>query len=85
MPLYEYECENQHRWEELRKVEERDERAVCPTCGKDGRPVVPSRFGRDWFRPGWWEDFDIEPIYVESKQHLRELCKKYGVYARALD
>jgi hypothetical protein len=40
---------------------------------------------RDWFHPHINEDFDGTPIEVTSKNHLRELCKKHGVYSRALD
>lgn len=33
---------------------------------------------------GWYEHIDTEPIYIESKQHLRRECEKRGVLAKAL-
>ena len=46
MPIYTYECEEGHRYEELKKVEDRhsDE---CPKCGKAATLVItPVHF--DW-------------------------------------
>lgn len=85
MPIYEYECQTcGSRTEELRRIDDRLNPAVCQYCGGAALLALPSRLGRDWFRPHWNEDFDLKPIWVESKQHYRELCKKYGVQARAL-
>ena len=33
------------------------------------------------FRPMWYEDIDIQPIYIESKRQLREECKKRNLVA----
>jgi len=36
MPLYEYECEGGHRFEEFHRIADRHN-AVCPECGKPGK------------------------------------------------
>jgi len=43
-----------------------------------------SKFGLGWFKPHINYDFDGTPIHVESKQHLKQLFKKFGVQSRAL-
>jgi len=83
MILYEYECEQcGKRFEALKRV---DERWTHPCqCGGTGRLIPTNWRCRDWFRPHWNENFDLEPIYVRTKEHFKELCKDYGVYSKAL-
>ena len=33
---------------------------------------------------GWWENISPEPIYIENETHLRKVCEKHGVMAKAL-
>ena len=41
MPLYRYECDTCHeRFDDLRKVDERDEPAECPECGESGHRLL---------------------------------------------
>lgn len=47
MPVYEYLCEHDHKSQTIRTIEERNDPAFCPTCGKPARltvsaPVLPS-------------------------------------------
>lgn len=86
MPLYDYECPNCGMvFEELKPMDQRHT-APCPQCGGKAKMVI-LQAKRDWtWRiEGWWEDFDEKPVYVRDKRHLKELCKKYGVYAKCLD
>ena len=39
MPLYEYECPSEHRFE-LRQSFDSEPRAVCPTCESDSRRLI---------------------------------------------
>ena len=41
MPLYEYECENGHRFEKIRKFSD-PPLAVCPTCGAGVHKLMSS-------------------------------------------
>lgn len=83
MPLYDYVCNRCGKeFEQVAKIADRE--ATKCSCGGSCRILISST-RRDWFRPGYWRDFAETPIYVESKRHLKDLCKKYGVYSRALD
>lgn len=82
MPLYDYQCKKCGKtFEELRHIDER--LSVKCICGGEVSILVTNN-KTDWFRPHWNENFDLKPIYVESKQHYRKLCKQYGLTARAL-
>ena len=85
MPLYDYECGCGEIFEAFNSIEDKDF-AVCPKCGRKARMVI-LQAKRDWTHriEGWWRDFDDKPVYVRDKSHLRELCKRYGVYAKCLD
>jgi len=61
----------------------------CVECG--GERYITYEFaiggGRDWFKPGYWEHMqtpDEQPLFIESKEHLKAECDKRGVYARCL-
>jgi putative FmdB family regulatory protein len=83
MPLYDVECTKCFKvFEAFKPLKELPEGFTCE-CGGTARIVV-KKANRDWFRPHINEHFDGTPIEVTSKKHLRELCKKYGVYCRAL-
>jgi putative FmdB family regulatory protein len=41
VPIYEYRCENGHKWAEQRMVDARREPAKCPECEQDGK-LAPS-------------------------------------------
>lgn len=46
MAVYTYTCHEGHSWDESRPMGERDEPAVCPECGAEGKrgfsaPVIP--------------------------------------------
>ena len=37
------------------------------------------------WKPYWEENITHQPVLVESKKHLKELCKKHDVIAHRLD
>jgi len=89
MPLYDLQCQNEkcNRTFEIfcciADLQSYIMKQKCPHCGSKVKQVL-SKFGMGWFKPHVNWDFDGTPIQVESKQHLKQLCKKYGVQSRAL-
>ncbi len=80
MPLYDYECTHCHHcFEDYRKIADR-EFTSCPNCLDLARQVM-SAPKLDLFQPFWHEDMGHEPVYIKSRQHYKEECKKNGVYA----
>jgi len=83
MPLYDFQClKCKKKFEAFSRIDDRLG-MKCKCGGKTS--VLLSTANKDWFRKHINEDFDGTPIEVKSKGHLKELCKKHGVYARALD
>lgn len=70
MPLYQYECINNHRFESSRSIEDRHN-SLCPICGKLGKLVMslpnmriaePIKFfSSDGKELGWKADGGISP------------------------
>lgn len=80
MPLYDYQCQQcGNEFEEVMPISGR-ETAPCPNCASIAKQVIKSSKPHI-FQPFWHENFDVNPVYVESKKHWRQLCEKYNVYA----
>lgn len=85
MPLYEYKCDYcSSITEEIFPVNDKPDFIGCKQCGGISYPII-SIPGKDWFRPFWHNDIDINPVYIKSKKHLRDICKEKGFYAKCLD
>lgn len=84
MPLYDYSCRACGlQFEAQRHIDERLD-VDCPACGGETSLLITCN-KRDWFRPHWNEHINPDrEIYVESKEHYRQLCKQNGVQARCL-
>lgn len=83
MPLYDVRCEICHKeFEHFCKVADIDS-IVCE-CGGKGKTLITNYHSQDWFRPHYNPNFDIEPIYVESRGHMKRLCKQYNLTSRVL-
>lgn len=83
MPLYDYECiECNHIFERFSSIEKKDF-YECPKCYRTAKLLITCN-KRDWFRPHWNEDITGTPIYIESKEHYKKVCKDNGVFARCL-
>ncbi len=54
MPVYEYYCERcDKRFEALRPMREAGEPVPCPTCGREGRRIMPTSFAAMSWRQGY--------------------------------
>jgi len=88
MPLYDLECKDcGHVYEIFCCIKDKDNYIInqkCPKCKGEVKQLYNIGKEKDWFHPHINEDFDGTPIQVTSKKHMRELCKKFGVQARAL-
>ncbi len=82
MPIYEVQClKCSKEFEGFAKIAERNE--IRCECGSKTKVLI-SPHHNDWFHPFTSEDFTGEPVEVRTKNHLKELCRKHGVYSRAL-
>lgn len=69
MPIYEYECENQHRFEKWQSIKD-DPLTECPDCGKPVRKIFHPA-GIIFKGSGWYitdsRKSDSKPGKTESK------------------
>jgi len=84
MPLYDFKCkECNHVFERISKYAERD-KVDCIKCGGQTEPLISApRFHP--FPAGWWEHITTKPLYIDSKQKLKEACEKHGKYSQYLE
>jgi putative FmdB family regulatory protein len=84
MPLYDLECNKcKNLFTAFYKVTE-VEKAKCPICGSQARVIILQSPNKDWFREGWYDDLDLNPVYVRSKSHMKELCRTHNVIYKAI-
>ena len=83
MPLYDYRCKKCHKQEKdvFHKI---DVEAAPWCCGQRMVKDLSNCNKKDWFEPHWNENIDVKPVFVESKQHYKRLCKEKGLVARCL-
>lgn len=85
MPLYEFECNICGKIvEEFFQIKSRPDFVDCPVCHNKAKRII-SITGKDWFKPFWHDDIDLEPVYIKSKRHYKEICQEKGLYAKCLD
>lgn len=80
MPIYDYECYDCGReFEHSAMIIDRKKKVECGVCGgKSERVIKSSRVTK--FKPFWHIALDPERrVYITSKGHLREECKKREV------
>lgn len=83
MPTYQYKCKVCNKiFDEFAKIEDRYK--VKCKCGSDVEIMIVTRSLHVW-TPYWEENITHQPVLVESKKHLKELCKKHDVIAHRLD
>ena len=85
MPLHDYECgECGKTFEHFCKIEDLRKEVPCE-CGnlKAERRVAKSKL--DDFKPFMCDRISWDPVYITSKKHLAEECKKNEVWSHYLE
>ena len=62
----------------------KDEDTRCPKCGK----VMDRVFGNGItpeFKPGYFDGFEADPIYISSREQFVKECETRGLYQRGGD
>lgn len=84
MPLYDVQCtECGIEFEHFCKIAEATD-IRCVKCDGRCKTLITNSHNQDWFKPHWNPNFDLEPIYVRSRNHFKQLCKKYDLTPRCM-
>ena len=85
MPLYDLKCSSCNAVEERYiSLSDLDNDQSCIKCGADMNRII----GRDVNVAGDLEPYveynlGHEPVYIKSRRHLDDICKKEGVYPKS--
>lgn len=86
MPIYHLKCKKCNKlFDVFAKIKDIDK--IKCKCGGDAEVWfggLGSVSIQVW-KPYWEENICHQPVLVESKKHLKELCDKHGVTAHRLD
>ena len=78
MPLYDVQCTQCGKeFEHFCKIDELN--SIYCSCGGKCKTLITNYHNQDWFKPHWNPNFDLEPIFVKSRNHFKELCLKYNM------
>lgn len=85
MPTYDYKCpECGHESERVCKIAERNDQ-YCECCMTQMKQVHKAPNNANiFFKEGWYEHIDFDPIYISSMKQLKDETSKRGqtsVYA----
>jgi len=86
MPNYQYKCKKCNKeFVEFTNIDNRHN--IKCECGGDTKIIIKSQknIGIHVWIPYLEENICHQPVMVESKQHLKELCDKHDVHAVRLD
>jgi len=78
MPLYDYSCPNCAKQSDI-WAQMHEEEKPCPTCGATMMRLISGSNIITDLEPYFDENLDKVPIYVESKQHRKQLMKERGL------
>jgi len=86
MPIFQVKCKKCNKiFDEFATIEDRNK--IKCKCGGDAEVWfggLKTAAVHIW-TPYWEENITHQPVLVESKKHLKELCKKNDVIAHRLD
>lgn len=78
MPIYDVRCESCKKEREVFCSVSESGSQVCD-CGGLMRVVIATKVNFHRFRGGFHEHLAAEPIYIKSKKHLQDECRKRGL------
>ena len=84
MPSYNYHCRACDKDFIAAKCIAKRSHGHCPDCGKRGKKEFTVSRVMVW-EPMVYEHITSQPLYIETKQQLKDACKKYGVRAARLE
>ena len=77
MPLYQVQCKKcSKEFEEFSKVDDRND-IKCECSGETNILIQP--IVSHIFKPFFHPNLTSKPVWVESKEHLKQLDKKYNM------
>lgn len=76
-------CDKLHRASHERQLLKEGRLVIKDTYFDDDRGRCFTPPTKDW-ATGWWENITTEPVYIEDKKHLKQVCDKHGVMAKGL-
>ena len=87
MPNYYVKCKKCNTESEVFALIKDRHNIMCPKCGYDTKLVIKpgSRVAIHVWIPYLEENITHQPVMVNSKKHLKELCKENDVVAHRLD
>jgi hypothetical protein len=80
MPTYPYKCICGQTREVIKPLKELDKTEFCE-CGLPMGRTIAGKGGTHIFKAEVWEHITEKPVFIRSKAHLKEVCKKHGVIA----
>jgi len=81
MPVYVYKCQCGNEREEIHPVSWCDEpgRFICTYCEKTMERIIPKQNIIPDYKPWVDENMGLDPVYVKSRRHYKQLLKEKGL------
>lgn len=84
MPIYTVQCPSCNiKYDALVSVEDRHN-ILCNECNETVEIVLTAPKVHT-FPAGYWDNLDINPVYIDSKKQLKEECDKRGLASHYLE
>lgn len=79
MPIYEYTCPDGHEFEELRKVDDREE-CPCPVCDQTAKQVIRTPPRPNWAALAMGDSASPEAIRRFDRIHREQKAKEERIF-----
>ncbi len=82
MPIFDFKCP---KCETIEEHFCKFDAVIKCKCGEEMKKQFSTPHVYHSFREGYFENIDINPLYISSKKQLRHECEKRGVSSHYLD